>query len=193
MEDTRCELEETPCAKEANYTCFKCKNCDKVYHIAKKLADNISSVRALTKCGNYTLPPQPSAGSAAPASGTPDASTTAVKMTAGPARPPYVWDPAGPGTQLKKFLAKVGIKSTENCSCNARAKLMNERGIEWCEQNVNEIVGWLKEEAGKRKLPFLSMPAKIVVQRAIKIAKKIRDEHAAASSESAEGTQAAAE
>ena len=76
------------------------------------------------------------------------------------------------------MLAKVGIKSTENCSCNARARLMNERGIEWCEQNVSEIVGWLKEEAGRRNLPFLSLPAKILIQRAIKVAKKIRDKRA---------------
>ena len=85
------------------------------------------------------------------------------------------WDPAGAGTQLKKLLAKVGIKSTEGCSCNNRARIMNEKGIEWCEQNVDEIVKWLGEEAGRRKLPFLDFPARMLVTRAIKLAKKVRD------------------
>jgi hypothetical protein len=31
---------------------------------------------------------------------------------------------------------------------------MDRLGVDWCEQNLEKIVGWLKEEAIKRKLPF---------------------------------------
>lgn len=78
----------------------------------------------------------------------------------------------GPGTELKKLLAKVGIAASPDCSCNARARLMDERGIEWCEANLDEIVGWLREEATKRGLPFLDAAGRMLVKRAIHNAKK---------------------
>lgn len=78
----------------------------------------------------------------------------------------------GPGTELKKLLAKIGITATPDCSCNARARLMDERGIEWCEQNLDEIVGWLREEAAKRGLPFVDVAGRVLVKRAIHNAKK---------------------
>ena len=78
----------------------------------------------------------------------------------------------GPGTELKKLLKKVGITATPDCSCNARARLMDERGIDWCEQNIDEIVGWLREEASKRGLPFVDMAGRMLVKRAIKNARK---------------------
>lgn len=83
-------------------------------------------------------------------------------------------DPNGPGTKLSEMLEKIGIKSTPNCSCKARAKMMNEKGYEWCEQNIDTIVGWLKEEAQKRKLPFIDMAGKIIVKRAISLSKKAK-------------------
>lgn len=78
----------------------------------------------------------------------------------------------GPGTELKKLLKRVGITATPNCSCNARARKMDERGCDWCEENVDEIVGWLREEATKRKLPFLDVAGKILVRKAIKNARR---------------------
>jgi len=78
----------------------------------------------------------------------------------------------GPGTELKKLLAKVGITSTPDCSCNARARTMDERGIAWCEENLDEIVGWLSEEAQKRGLPFVDLAGRMLVKRAIKQARK---------------------
>jgi len=79
---------------------------------------------------------------------------------------------AGVGIQLVKLLARLGIRSPENCSCGARVDIMNTNGVEWCTQHIGEIVGWLKEEAERRGLPFLAFPAKILVERAIKIAKR---------------------
>lgn len=78
----------------------------------------------------------------------------------------------GPGTQLKKLLSKIGIKASPNCSCNKRAALMDTNGIEWCENNIDTIVGWLKEEANKRKLPFIDIAGRILVKKAISNAKK---------------------
>lgn len=78
----------------------------------------------------------------------------------------------GPGTELKKLLSRVGITASPDCSCNAKARLMDERGIEWCEANIDEIVVWLRESAGERGLPFLEIAAKVLVRRAIHNARK---------------------
>lgn len=81
----------------------------------------------------------------------------------------------GPGTELKKLLSYIGIVSTETCSCNNRAKLMDEMEAKepgWCEKNMETILGWLKEESAKRGLPFLEIVARSIVKLAIKRAKK---------------------
>jgi hypothetical protein len=78
----------------------------------------------------------------------------------------------GPGTELKKLLAKIGIKATPTCSCNKRAQVMDEKGVQWCKDNIDTIVGWLREEATKRKLPFVDMAGKMLVKRAISLAEK---------------------
>lgn len=92
-------------------------------------------------------------------------------MASWPPPPPAPAPTHGPGTELKKLLKKIGITASPDCSCNARARLMDERGIEWCEQNIDEIVGWLREEAGKRGLPFVDMAGRMLVNRAIKNSK----------------------
>ena len=89
-----------------------------------------------------------------------------------PEPPPEPAPTHGPGTELKKLLKKVGITASPDCSCNARARLMDERGIEWCEANIDEIVGWLREEAAKRGLPFIDMAGRVLVKRAIRNARR---------------------
>jgi len=89
--------------------------------------------------------------------------------------PPPAAPPApthGPGTELKKLLKLVGITASPDCSCNARARTMDEKGCDWCEQNLDEIVGWLREEAAKRGLPFVDLAGRMLVNRAIKNARK---------------------
>jgi hypothetical protein len=49
---------------------------------------------------------------------------------------------------------------------------MNQKGVEWCEQNIDTIVGWLREEADRADLPFTAIGAKIIVKRAIRNARK---------------------
>jgi len=91
-----------------------------------------------------------------------------------PQPPPQTLEdfPNGPGTILSKMLAKVGIKSTPNCSCRRRAMEMNNRGPEWCAENIEMITGWLREESEKRKLPFVDFAGRLLIQRAVKVSKK---------------------
>jgi hypothetical protein len=76
------------------------------------------------------------------------------------------------GAELKKLLATIGITAKPTCSCNARARAMDANGCEWCESNMDTIVGWLREEAAKRGLPFLDAAGRLLVRRAIKNARK---------------------
>jgi hypothetical protein len=80
--------------------------------------------------------------------------------------------PAGPGTELKALLKTIGITAKPNCSCNKRAKVMDEKGCDWCEENIDEIDGWLAEESKKRKLPYLSLAGKTLIRLAIRRARK---------------------
>jgi hypothetical protein len=83
---------------------------------------------------------------------------------------------AGPGTELKKLLKTwLRIEASPNCSCNARARTMDEEEAKepgWCAAHLDEIVGWLREEAAKRGLPFLDAAGRVLVRRAIKNARK---------------------
>jgi hypothetical protein len=78
----------------------------------------------------------------------------------------------GPGSELKKLLSRAGITATPNCSCNTRAAVMDRQGCDWCEQNIDTVVGWLREEATKRGLPFLDVAGRLLVKRAIRNARR---------------------
>lgn len=85
---------------------------------------------------------------------------------------------SGPGTELKKLLAKIGIHATASCACTSRAALMDENERQspgWCAAHIDTIVGWLREEAEKRGLPFIDAAGRVLVRRAIKNAKKLSD------------------
>lgn len=83
--------------------------------------------------------------------------------------PPNV---TGPGTELKAMLKKIGITATPGCACNQRANIMDARGCDWCETNLNQISGWLAEEASKRSLPYSATAGKLMIQLAIRRARK---------------------
>lgn len=78
----------------------------------------------------------------------------------------------GPGTELKRLLHKFFITSTGVCKCNQRMLVMNEEGPDWCRENIDVIVGWLREEAENRSLPFSATAAKLLVRYAIRSAEK---------------------
>jgi len=75
------------------------------------------------------------------------------------------------GTYLKVLLSRFGIKPSA-CRCNKRALRMNAMGNDWCEQNIETIVEWLKEEASARGLPFLRTVGRMLVRRAISNARR---------------------
>jgi hypothetical protein len=76
------------------------------------------------------------------------------------------------GTALKSLLASIGITATPDCPCTARANEMDRRGCDWCEANIDTIVGWLREQAEARGLPFLDAAGRVIVRRAIKNARR---------------------
>lgn len=82
----------------------------------------------------------------------------------------------GPGTFLRRALGSIGIQPRgEKCKCNERAGLMDERGPDWCEANVEEIIDWLEEEAKKRPLVgrlFNRTAAGYLVRRCIRQARE---------------------
>jgi|TARA_E500000081_G_C5922867_1_gene257180 hypothetical protein len=78
----------------------------------------------------------------------------------------------GPGTELHKLLGRLGLSPVEGCKCKGRARKMDEWGPDICEDRINEIVGWMSEEARKRKKWFVRWPAKTIVLLAIHKARK---------------------
>ena len=82
--------------------------------------------------------------------------------------PPVNPPPAGPGTELKKLLSWVGIRSTDSCQCDDRALLMDIMGADECEERLDEIVDWLEEEAEERGLLFSRTVAALAVMQAIR-------------------------
>jgi hypothetical protein len=84
-------------------------------------------------------------------------------------------DPDGPGTILTNMIKSIGITSSSNCACRRHAIEMNEKGSDWCEQHLDTILSWLKEESKKRNLPFVEFVAKSMVQRAIYKSRRLKD------------------
>lgn len=78
--------------------------------------------------------------------------------------------PKGPGTELRKILATIGIHPRGvNCKCNEHAAQMDRQGPDWCEANLTEIVDWLEEEAKKR--PFAGkLFSRTIAKRAVQVA-----------------------
>lgn len=80
-------------------------------------------------------------------------------------------NPYGAGSILSKSLGTIGIKATPSCDCYKHALEMNEKGPDWCEQNIDIILDWLRKESTKRKIVFIEGIAKMLVHRAIKQAR----------------------
>ena len=82
--------------------------------------------------------------------------------------------PHGPGTELKKLLAgwPFRLVAGADCKCNQRATYMDAKGCDWVEANIEECVGYLRESAADRGLPFLDVAGRVLVRRAIHNARK---------------------
>lgn len=80
---------------------------------------------------------------------------------------------SGAGTELSALLSRLRITADESgCTCRSRAALMDANGCDWCEANIEEIVGWLRESAAERGLPFLDAAGRLLVRRAIANARR---------------------
>jgi hypothetical protein len=96
------------------------------------------------------------------------------QATAAKSRPHKV-EGIGPGTELKKLLSKVGITTKPGCACNQRARVMDEKGCDWCAENLSTITAWLKEEHARQKImiPFSETAVSLLVRYAIRRARAI--------------------
>lgn len=63
----------------------------------------------------------------------------------------------GPGTVMHRILDSLGIKSLPGCQCLKRKAIMDAWGWDECQkpERLDEIVGWMEEEATLRGLPFV--------------------------------------
>ena len=86
--------------------------------------------------------------------------------------PPVPKSTGGVGTEIKKILSRFGIVATPNCSCNKNAKLADQWGPDECEKRADEIIGWMRAEATKRRLPFFDPVGRMILRRAIRAARK---------------------
>src|SRR5262245_25987375 len=59
----------------------------------------------------------------------------------GPPTHPTLPGPRGPGTELKKLLASLGLKPG-GCECNSRAAAMDQWGVEGCRNREWQILEW---------------------------------------------------
>jgi len=82
----------------------------------------------------------------------------------------------GPGTELKKLLGKMGINPKGPCECEQQAIMMDQRGPDWCEKNIEKIVDVMKKEARRRRLPFVPAGARLLIRRAIRNSRRSSQE-----------------
>lgn len=75
----------------------------------------------------------------------------------------------GPGAELSRILAGMGIHPSSDCGCKKIARKMNRRGAAWCRENIDWVLDRLKEESDKRKSWIFSrIVAKRIVFMAIR-------------------------
>ncbi|KKN79795.1 hypothetical protein LCGC14_0336500 [marine sediment metagenome] len=80
--------------------------------------------------------------------------------------------PHGVGYHLKRLLARILLLGRAGCGCDVHAAEMDRNAPDWCEANIDTIVGWMRAEAKKRKLPFSVRGARLLVRVAIRNARR---------------------
>jgi hypothetical protein len=71
----------------------------------------------------------------------------------------------GPGSVLHRALEAIGIKALPSCPCLKRKTLMDRWGWQECQkpERLDEITGWMEEEAAVRGLPFFRPAARLAL------------------------------
>jgi hypothetical protein len=82
-------------------------------------------------------------------------------------------NPNHPGSVLAKTIKSLGFTMSDTCQCKRHALEMNDRGNDWCEENIETIVGWLREETHRRNLPFIDSIGRLMVSNAIAKSRKL--------------------
>jgi hypothetical protein len=69
----------------------------------------------------------------------------------------------GPGSVLHRALEAIGITALPSCPCLKRKAVMDAWGWAECQKpgRLDEIVGWMEEEATIRGLPFIRIAARV--------------------------------
>lgn len=83
--------------------------------------------------------------------------------------------PRGVGAELKRLLLKWGIKEDGKCNCWKFAQLMNRKGPDWCEENLDRIVKRLRIASNKQGRFFQGWIAKRFVVSAIERSREVVD------------------
>lgn len=76
-------------------------------------------------------------------------------------------NPCLPGTALKQLLSWFKLQDEAGCQCASRARIMDAWGCDETERRMDEVVGWLREAAAARGLPFIDFAARAAVKLAI--------------------------
>lgn len=79
------------------------------------------------------------------------------------------------GAELKALLKSwLGVTDVPGCGCNKKAQLMDMKGCDWCLENIDQIVGWMKREHDKRRifLPFSEIGARVLIRTAVRNARR---------------------
>ena len=80
--------------------------------------------------------------------------------------------PHGPGTELTKLFRPIRPFVRKGCKCEEHAAEMDRRGCDWCEANLDTIIGWLEQEAAASHLVFSRPMAEKLVTWAIRRARR---------------------
>ena len=103
----------------------------------------------------------------------PAAESTQPRATPSSPAPQIPYPNAGPGTELGKLLDRFGFKPAAGCNCKKHIVEMNANGPQWCADNIDTILGWLREEAQRAGYPFTELGAKLLILRAISNSKRL--------------------
>ena len=78
------------------------------------------------------------------------------------------------GTALSELLSgpPFFIEKKTGCRSGDHKRIMDSWGCEKCEERIDTISSWLREEATKRGMPYFDAVGKILIRRAIVLAKR---------------------
>lgn len=83
--------------------------------------------------------------------------------------------PSGPGTELRALLHRFGIHDRGGCHCKDHARIMDQRGPEWCRDHIEIVIGWMVVAAKKRGWPAPRRLVRLLILSAIRKAMTKRD------------------